>query len=78
VSLGTDDRLISHKLWPAKYSDLIPCDLNCGRGGGNKKVHSNSLKLNELLNNIYETTASTEVSELKLRSKNFPRDLKFV
>jgi hypothetical protein len=65
-----EDRLISRGLWPARSSDLNPCDFYPW-GNLKDKVNSNNPHtLDELKQSIRETITSIEVSELKLVSNN--------
>jgi hypothetical protein len=66
----SEDRLISHRLWPSRSPDLNPCDFYlCGNL--NDKVYSNNPHtLDELKQSIRETITSIEASDLKLVSNN--------
>jgi hypothetical protein len=73
-----ENRLISRGLWPARSPDLNPFDFYLW-GNLKDKIYSNDPHiLDELKQSIYETITSIKVSELKLESNNFSRDLKRV
>jgi hypothetical protein len=65
-----EDRLISHRLWPARSPDLNPCDFYLQGNLKTKGYSNNPHTLVELKQNIRETISSIEVSELKLVSNN--------
>jgi hypothetical protein len=65
-----EDRLISRGLWPARSSDLNPCDLYLWGNLKDKVYSNNPHTLVERKQNIRETISSIEVRELKLVSNN--------
>jgi hypothetical protein len=53
-----EDRLISHRLWPARSPDLNACDFYLWRNLKDKMHSNNPHTLDELKQNIHETIAS--------------------
>jgi hypothetical protein len=75
LSEASDDRLISHTLWPARSPGLNPCDFYLWGNLKNKVHSSNPHTMDDLMYNICETIISIEVSELKIISNNFLKRL---
>jgi hypothetical protein len=65
-----ENRLISHRLWPARSPDLNPCDFYLWGNLKDKVYSNNPHTLVELKQSIRETISSIEVSELKLVSNS--------
>jgi inhibitor of nuclear factor kappa-B kinase subunit alpha len=65
-----ENRLISHRLWPARSPDLNPCDFYLWGNLKDKVYSNNPHTLVEHKQSIRETISSIEVSELKLVSNN--------
>jgi hypothetical protein len=63
------DRLISCKVWPARCSDLNPCDIYLCENPEDK-MYSNNLHTLDKFKYICETVTVIKVSEIKVMSES--------